>query len=190
MKNNFSMNDSWESALEHCTKTDQEKLRMACKNINLNISGLNNISGTRDLTKIMQLIQKQLLSHSTDFTGDFYLTHEDISSGTLLPLSLSVKVTRFDAILNGPRINTLLAGSWEMPEIQKITEKLTIKKYITSSPLELWVYSLYDEIDAHIDSLAKIEKSVTENIDKSKFRRVRVFDLLFKELKGVYPRGS
>jgi hypothetical protein len=188
LNNMHSTGDSWESALQAWSTAEQETLRATCKNVHLNISGLSNTAGKRDRTQIMRLIQERLLAQPTGFTGDLYSQRELYDFRAPLHHCRAVTVIRGDDILNGPRINAPSGGSWQMPQILKIEEKLTVKTYDTPAPLELWAYSEHDEVDAHVDSLTMIDKCVTTHLGKSQFQRVLVFDLWFNGLKRIYTR--
>ncbi len=179
--------DSWESALETWPPAAKETLRSNCRNVHLNIFGLSNTAGKRDRKQIMQCIQERLLAQSVDFIGELYDRHELYDRGTQLG-HRGVTVIRGDDILNGPHIYAPSSGLWLMPQISKIEEKLTQKTYNTTAPLELWAYSVHDEVGAHVDSLAMIGKCVEQYLGKSQFQRVLVFDLWFKELKLVLHR--
>lgn len=188
LQNMFSTNDAWESALKTRPIAEQETLRATCKNVHLNISGLGNTAGKRDRTQIMLLIQEQLLAKPTGFTGNLFSSRELYDFRALLHHCRDVTVIRGNDISNGPRINVPSGGTWQMPQISKIKEKLTSKTYCTSAPLELFAYSTHDEVDAHVDSLTMIDECVEAYLGDSQFQRVLVFDLRFKALKKIYTR--
>jgi hypothetical protein len=79
-------------------------------------------------------------------------------------------------------ITTSSAGSWLPPQLDKIREKLVDKTYRTNVPLELFAYSMHDEVDGHVDGLAAIENCINTYLPGSKFRRVSVFNRGFLQL--------
>ncbi|WP_211474919.1 hypothetical protein [Collimonas humicola] len=172
LQNMDATSDAWKHAFETWPTTVQEKLREECNDVFMVLS-ISNDAGARDRKELMTSIQEQLFKKPTGFTGN---------------LCQGVKVIRGDDITNGPQINAPSAGSWLMPQISKIEEKLTSKIYCTSAPLELFAYSTHDEVDAHVDSLSMIDECVRKHLQGSKFQRVRVFDAMFRQMKYSYPQ--
>jgi hypothetical protein len=178
--------DTWKLALKKWTTAEQKKLCAECNNVFL-VLLISNEAGTRDRTELMESIQEQLLTKPSGFIGELYSPRELYDFGERLHGCQRVSVRRGNDITNGPRINAPSGGSWQMPQIQKIKEKLTAKTYHTSAPLELFAYSTHDEVDAHINSLSMIDECVRMYLPCSQFRRVRVFDSMFKAIKYSYP---
>jgi hypothetical protein len=172
LQNMHATDDAWKYALKKWPIAEQEKLCAECKDVFL-VLRISNEAGTRDRTELMRSIQEQLLTLPTGFTGDLNLCHE-------------VTVRRGKDITNGPQISAPSGGDWQMPQTSKIKEKLTVKTYRTSAPLELFAYSTHDEVDAHINSLAMIDECVRMHLPSSQFQRVLVFDLWNRQLKRTF----
>jgi hypothetical protein len=86
-----------------------------------------------------------------------------------------------------PHIVAPSAGYWLPPQLEKIREELVTKAYHTDAPLELFAYSRHDEVDGHLGGLAAIEACIKAHLPASKFERVSVFNLAFRQLVFRYP---
>lgn len=173
LQNMNATGDAWNAALRKWPAIQQEQLRAKCADVFL-VLIISNEAGTRKRTEMMKAIQEQLLAKPIAFVGE-------------LSECSGVTVIRGKDITNGPQFNAPSAGHWLMPQIAKIREKLTVKTYCTAAPLELFAYSMRDDVDGHVDSLNMIDECVKEHLPGSSFRRVRVFDLWTKDERYRFP---
>lgn len=90
-------------------------------------------------------------------------------------------------IKNGPRLIVPSSGHVQPMQIDKIREMLTVKTHQTKTPLELFAYSVHDEVDGYVGALEAIEQCVDAHLPGSSFRRVRVFDFGRGRHVGSWP---
>ncbi|WP_138927747.1 hypothetical protein [Verminephrobacter aporrectodeae] len=173
--------DCWKDAIKTWGPTEQERLRCSCENAHLSISICND-AGKRDRTRIMKSIQEQLLKKPDNFIGELDLESSSDKCKT------SVTVFRGDDIVCGPRIFAPSGYEWQMPQICKIKQKLVDKTYKTSDPMDLFAYSIHDDVDSHIKSMAMIDRCVKRYLARSQFRRVLVFNSRPTRLQRTYSR--
>jgi hypothetical protein len=180
LTNMQGMDEAWNRALMQWSSADQARLRQYCTEVFLSLDVASN-AGNRARAEIMKAIQKKLLSTPTHFEGELFTPWDR-------PTGLAVARVHRGGVMDGPRISAPSAGSWCMPQVDKIREKLVDKSYRTSAPLELFAYSTHDDVDAHVDSRNAIDECVRRYLPGSQFRRVRVFNLAFQQLKYTYPQ--
>jgi hypothetical protein len=182
LNNMFDTDGAWEKALTRWGPSERARLNAECANVILGLQ-IENGAGSRARKQIFEEVQKFLLAAPEGFTGNLF-SYKELPKGLI-----AARVSR-GSITQGPRIVAPSAGSWLMPQIEKIEEKLTDKAYQTSAPLELFAYSTHDEVDAHVNSLSLIDSCVRTHIEDSQFQRVRVFDLGFRQLNTRIPTRS
>lgn len=73
------------------------------------------------------------------------------------------------------------------PQIDKIREKLTDKRYQTTVPLELFAYATHDEPDGAVGLVEQIDHCVRTHLPGSLFRRVSVFHVGLGQLIYSHP---
>jgi|GEM_PF-6250204 len=173
LQNMNGTGDAWNRALRKWSTEQQEQLRLKSANVFLVLNN-GNETGQRGRTELMRLVQEQLLVKSINFIGE-------------LSECSGIEVIRGPDIKNGPEFNVPSSGDWLMPQISKLEEKLTVKTYRTSAPLELFAYCLHDDIDAHVDSLRLLDECVGKHQPGSNFQCVRVFDLSAKKERYRFP---
>jgi hypothetical protein len=173
LNNMLVASSAWDEAMKKWPNSDRLRLSLFCKDIHIGFF-TDGFGGSRDQAHFMKQIQESILNIAPDFEG-------------FLPDCSGVKVTRGVDIVNGPQITPFSSGSWKMPLILKIQEKLSEKIYETEFSLELFAYTIWDEVGAHVDSLTMIDTCVKTYLPNSKFRRVRVFDLLQQRMEFCWP---
>jgi hypothetical protein len=171
--------ESWGRALKARPEDEQEMLRADCENVFLALN-VKEEAGRRERTNIMKEIQTRLLAKGPGFVGDL-LEKDETFEGLI-----RARVHRGN-VSNGPRISAPSAGAWLAPQFDKIREKLVEKNYQTERPLELFAYAMHDEVDAHVNSLPMLRECVRRYLPGSRFRRVWVFNMHWRQLVYVYP---
>ena len=167
---------AWDRALASWPEADQTQIKTRCTGLHLSVT-FNEAAALRARTQIMREIQKRLLNNDAQFAGELFPKHE-------MPAELTwARVFRgVVAGAGAPHITTSSAGSWCAPQIDKIKEKLVDKRYEIEAPLELIAYAVHDEPDGHVDSLTLIKRCIDTYLPGSRFDRVSVINLAFKQL--------
>ncbi len=174
LANMFATKDTWGAALKRRAGAEQTELSTRCKDAHLSLT-FEETAGTRVRTGAMSAIQNRVLALAHDYEGEMF---RDLDH----PAGLHGARIIHGCGTGGPHINASSAGPWLPPQVDKIEEKLTKKKYRTAGPLELFAYANHDEPDGAVDSLAQIDACVRTYLPGSAFKRVRVFNLGFRQL--------
>lgn len=130
---------AWHEALLALSPHNREILQAQCRNLHLGIE-CDEMAGSRDRAAIMKAIQRRLLEEPVGFAGPVEF-RKDVQPRGL------IKATAYrTAGATEARCFTHSSGSWQEPDIKKSCEKLTKKRYQTDHPLDLFAYSLHDEV--------------------------------------------
>jgi len=185
LSNMFSTEEAWDRALTTRPQAEQARLRAECDDVLLSLN-FAEAAGSRARRDAMLAIQDRLLALGPSFTGSLFAGVAGIA-GAAAPGGLRDAVVHRGHVSQGPRLSAPSAGSWLPPQIDKIQEKLTDKRYQTSAPLELFAYATHDEPDGAVGLLEQIDRCVCTHLPGSLFRRVHVFHVGFGQLIYRYP---
>lgn len=175
--NMYATQEAWQRALARHPAPAQSRLIAECSDAFVNVA-FDNAAGLRDRTAIMKSIQDELLRRPPGFSGT-------LSAPNLPPTGATVHRGH---VVNGPRIFAFSVSSPQPIQTQKIREKLVEKApYQTTAPLELFGYSVHDDVDAFVHSRATIDACVNAHLPGSQFARVKIFNFGTNELKFEYP---
>ena len=123
---------------------EREALDARCGNMCLSVY-FDEAAGTRDRSRLMNLIHDRLLKLPPGFSGELF---NDFDA----PTDVDWATASHCNVKEGPHIVAPSAAYWLPPQLDKIQEKLTAKTYRADAPLELFAYSRHDEVDGHVDS--------------------------------------
>ncbi len=179
LRNMNATKETWFRALSGHSAPDQSRLGTECADMFLSVT-IDNAAGLRDRTAIMKIIQDELLRKPPRFSGPLF-------NPMNLPVGLYRAMVHRGHVVNGPRISSPSAGNVLPMQVDRIRDKLMDKTYRTMSPLELFAYSIHDEVDAYANARALIDGCVNAYLPQSRFARVKVFDFGFGQLKFEYP---
>ncbi len=179
LSNMFSTREAWDRALG--TRPSWEKIRLSaeCENVFLSLL-FDESAGSRSRRDAICRIQDHLLALGPAFDGSVFADAE-------LPAGLHDAVVHRGHVTKGPQISAPSAGYWLPPQIDKIREKLTAKRYQTTGPLDLFAYATHDEPDGAVGLREQIDLCVRTHLPGSGFRRVYVFHVGFGQLIYRYP---
>jgi hypothetical protein len=180
LANMYATQEAWDRALAARPEPEKDRLVTECADLYLSVS-IEEWAGSRARKKMMALIQDRLLGLPAAYSGELFESELEMPPGVH-----SASVSR-GPLRNGPRIIAPSAGHCLPPQVDKIREKLIDKTYQTGAPLELFAYAEHDEVDAHIDSLPAMEQCVKAHLPGSKFQRVSIFNLHFRQLVYRFP---
>jgi hypothetical protein len=174
LRNMGTTSQAWDRALSMRPVAEQAQLKAQSADLHLSVN-LSESAGTRVRTKIMALIQDRLLKLPAGFSGPIF-------NALNAPPDVFHASANRGLVRNGPHITTSSAGPWLPPQLDKIREKLVDKSYRTAAPLELFAYSEHDEVDGHVNGRVAIDQCIKAHLPRSKFQRVSVFNLGFRQL--------
>ena len=175
-----STETAWDRALLARPDADRATLQKKCCDLHLAVV-FDEHAGMRDRVQAMSVIQARLLQGPSGFTGTIGFTNSDC------PPRLRSAIAYRGPAASGPHFSTHSVGTHLPPRIDKIREKLTSKNYQAHMPLELFAYSVYDQVDGTIEALEQIDGCVYAHLTNSRFRRVHICDLVLRRHLRTYP---
>jgi hypothetical protein len=127
------------------------------------------------------MILDLLMETDTEFTGSLAPPHES-------PLSEAVKSINISrGEFTGPCFDVEAAGSFADPTIERLATKLT-KNYRTLHPVELLAYYELQPVLPESTWVPRVQEYVRQNLPRSLFRRVWIFDIGTKAVMFMLPR--
>jgi hypothetical protein len=173
LNNMANTKEAWDRALQQWPQHEKGLLVLDLKDAYVSVV-FSKEPGMRDRSKLFKALQGWLLTHS-GFSGRVELGELELMGVEQLAIYRNQKIQ------DGPGISSPSAGYWLPPQVSKIVEKLRDKDYPTDIPLELFVYATHDEPNGAVGSLEAIQAAVAEHLPTSRFRRVHLFHVGFRQ---------
>lgn len=180
LDNMGAIDDAWDAALSSFSPEHQVAIRAVTRHVYFNLM-FSNEAGSRDRTAACRTLQEFLMAHPQ---------HTGVVSNDALgnPRGFEGAIIHRERVTNGPKFSHFSGASWQPPQAEKLRAKLQPGRYDgVGLPLELFAYSVHDELELAVGSLEALQQLVVTQLPASSFRRAHLFNRGFLQHLWSYP---